>query len=196
MPAPKGNQHAKGNRGGGRPTSYSPRYPKIVQELCELGATDSEIADKLGISHPTLILWRSTHVEFAEALKVGKELSDERVARSLYHCAVGFSVEAQKPITVRAIDGSTSVKIVSYRNSVPPDPKAAMDWLKNRRKGEWSDKTDATIAINANFTTTRKIDISGLSDDQLDALEAALSQTLLTIEHEPTPVSGDDAEKR
>ena len=191
MPAPKGNQHAKGNRGGGRPTLYSPRYPKIVQGLCELGATDREIADKLDISVSTLNSWRATHVEFSDALTVGKEKADERVARALFNRAVGYSFDSEKVFHSNGI--ITRIATVEH---VPPDPKAAMDWLKNRRKGEWSDKTDATIAINANFTTTRKIDISGLSDDQLEALEAALSQTLLTIEHEPTAVSGDEPEKR
>ena len=182
MPAPKGNQHAKGNRGGGRPTLYSPRYPKIVQGLCELGATDREIADKLDISVSTLNSWRATHVEFSDALTVGKEKADERVARALFNRAVGYSFDSEKVFHANGV--ITRAATVEH---VPPDPKAAMDWLKNRRKGEWSDRSESSLDIRATIVSTRKIDISGLSEDQLDILEGALAQTLLTIEHDPTP---------
>ena len=41
MSAPKGNQNAKGNKGGGRKTSYKPEYAEQAQKLCAIaGFTD------------------------------------------------------------------------------------------------------------------------------------------------------------
>ena len=41
---------------------------------------------------------------------------------------------------------------------------------------------------------TRKLDITGLSDEQLDALEQALERTILTIEHDPNEKVGEDGD--
>ncbi len=37
MAAPKGNKYAKGNRGGGRPTLYKPKYAEIAERMCAMG---------------------------------------------------------------------------------------------------------------------------------------------------------------
>ena len=39
MGAPTGNKFAKGNRGGGRPTLYMPKYAEIARRMCAQGAT-------------------------------------------------------------------------------------------------------------------------------------------------------------
>jgi putative SOS response-associated peptidase YedK len=48
MSAPKGNQNAKGNKGGGRKTSYKPEYAEQAQKLCAIaGFTDQMLAESL-----------------------------------------------------------------------------------------------------------------------------------------------------
>ncbi len=50
MAAPVGNQFAKGNSGGGRPTAYKPEFCDIARKMCELGATDDDLAEAIGVS--------------------------------------------------------------------------------------------------------------------------------------------------
>lgn len=96
MPAPKGNQYAKGNKGGGRPTVYKPQFAIMAQKACEAGFTDQEIADLFGVSETTVNGWKIKHPEFSLALKAGKSPADDRVERSLYHRAVGYEHDSVK----------------------------------------------------------------------------------------------------
>jgi hypothetical protein len=49
MPAPKGNQNARGNHGG-RPVKYKPEFVAQAKKACEAGFTDRELAELFGVS--------------------------------------------------------------------------------------------------------------------------------------------------
>lgn len=118
----------------GRPSSYKPAFVKQAEKLCFLGATDVEIADFFEISISTLKKWKAAHPEFVASLKLGKEAADERVERSLYHKATGYTYDA-----VKILQYEGNPVIVSYREHVPPDTTACIFWLKNRRAQDWRD---------------------------------------------------------
>src|SRR5690606_33065042 len=80
----------------GRPKSYKPEFAKQASKLCELGSTDKELADFFEVDTSTIYRWRNEYDEFCEAVIVGKERSDERVERSLYNRAVGYTYESEK----------------------------------------------------------------------------------------------------
>ena len=122
---------------GGRPTSYRPGYVKQAASLCELGATDPDLARAFGVSIRTIAYWKRTHPEFLQALKVGKEVADERVTDSLYQRATGYTYDAVK-IFMPA--GAKEPVYAKYREHVPPDTTAMIFWLKNRKPDEWRDK--------------------------------------------------------
>ena len=63
--------------------TYDPAFADQARHLCHLGATDPEVAEHFGVSPGTLNRWRITHREFADALVVGGEFADTRVAYSL-----------------------------------------------------------------------------------------------------------------
>jgi hypothetical protein len=132
----KKNKARKPNRGG-RPTAYKPEYAEQVRKLCLLGATDIEIADFFGVNRGTVSNWKNTHSDFVEALKVGKDACDNRVERSLFHRAIGYSFDAEKVFPPKG-EGREPV-IVRYREHVPPDTTACIFWLKNRRQQQWRD---------------------------------------------------------
>ena len=136
MPAPKGNQFAKGNPGGGREPVYNPKLIPLIAKMCELGATDLDIADSMGVSERTVRYWKTNHEEFAAALKVGKESADTNVVRSLYRKAVGYEFDSVKIFCGK--DGE--VTQVPYREVVPPSDTAMIFWLKNRQRKDWQDK--------------------------------------------------------
>lgn len=121
----------------GRPTDYRPEFPEQAEKLCQLGATDIEIADFFEVDVRSIYRWKHAHPNFSDALKAGKEAADERVKRGLYQRAVGYSFESEK---VFQYEGA--VVRAPIREHVPPDPGAAMNWLKNRQPSEWRDKRE------------------------------------------------------
>ena len=132
--APLGNNRGLGNRGGGRKSVYSPKMAVVARKGCERGMTDNEIADILGISLATLYRWKLDHPAFARVFKLGKAAADDRVERSLYSRAVGYSYLAEKAVMTRH-----GQKTTRYRAHIPPDTAAAVWYLKNRRPDRWRD---------------------------------------------------------
>ena len=134
----------------GRPTKYKSEYAKIAKKLCELGATDNDVAEALEIHEATLYRWRNQYKEFCESLKVGKDKTDDRVEMALYRRAVGYTHEAVKIFQFQGQE-----LIVPYTEIVQPDTTAAIFWLKNRRPEQWranpesgeGDDTDITIRV-------------------------------------------------
>lgn len=104
------------------------------------GSTDFEVAESLGIHVSSLYRWQKIYPELREALLAGKELCDERVERSLYHRAVGYSFNA---VNFTSYQGA--VIATPYVEHVPPDVGAATLWLTNRKPAAWRSKTDTTI---------------------------------------------------
>lgn len=116
----------------GRPTKFKPEYIEQARKLAQLGATDREAADFFGVTESTLYLWKHTHPEFSEALKVGKAAADDRVEQSLYRRAVGYT---QDDTHFSSYEGV--VTATPYVKHHAPDTTAAIFWLKNRRPAEW-----------------------------------------------------------
>lgn len=151
MPAEKGNDYAKGNKGGGRVTLYKDEYSTMAYKFCLLGATDSQLADLFEVSEATINNWKKDHEEFSLALKKGKTLADASVADRLYQRALGFEHPSEEIKVVSAGAGMPSlIERVPITKVYPPDTTAAIFWLKNRRPKEWRDKTE----VESNNTNT------------------------------------------
>lgn len=123
----------------GRPTKYKAEYSKQAEKLCQLGATDQEIADFFEVDVRTVYRWKAEHDKFCQALKAGKETADERVERSLYQRAVGYE---QEDVKIFMPAGADDPVYAPYRAKIAPDTTAALFWLKNRRPDRWRDKRD------------------------------------------------------
>lgn len=121
----------------GRPTVYKAEYAKQAAKLCELGATDFELAKFFEVDTSTIYRWKNTEAEFCKAVIVGKEKADDRVERALFNRAVGYSFESEKVFQFQG-----AVVRAPTTEHIPPDAGAAMNWLKNRRADKWRDKVD------------------------------------------------------
>lgn len=121
----------------GRPTLYQEDFNEQVEKLCKLGATDNEIADFFEVDVSTINNWKIAHPQFFESIKKGKILADSNVAERLYQRALGFEHDSEE---IKVSDGE--VIRVPIRKIYPPDPTAAIFWLKNRRSKEWRDKQE------------------------------------------------------
>jgi hypothetical protein len=121
----------------GRPTEYKPEYAEQARKLCQLGATDRELADFFNVEAPTIWRWAHRYDEFCSALKAGKDACDDRVERSLYNRAVGYSFDAVKIFMPK---GAPAPVYAPYVEHVPPETGAAALWLTNRRRDSWRNK--------------------------------------------------------
>ena len=123
----------------GRPAKYERKFASQASKLCELGATDEELADFFEVSVRTIYRWMIKHDDFCQAVKVAKEVADNRVERSLYQRAVGYRTPSVK-IFMPA--GSKEPVYARFFENVQPSDTAIVFWLKNRRKDTWRDRQD------------------------------------------------------
>jgi hypothetical protein len=124
---------------GGRPTLYRPEYADQALKLGQSGWTDLEVADFYGITERTLYRWKLEYPEFCQSLKLGKDIPDERVERKLFERAVGYTYATEKVFCTNGM-----VTRVESREHVPPETKAALNWLYNRRPEQWRNKVEFT----------------------------------------------------
>lgn len=118
-----------------RPSSYKPEFAKQAEKLCAIGATDAEIADFFEVDVRTVYRWKGQFDEFCQALKVGKDVADERVERSLFSRATGYEHEE---VDIRVVNGE--IVQTPIRKHYAPDTTACIFWLKNRRAADWREK--------------------------------------------------------
>lgn len=145
----------------GRPSKFKEEFVAQAEKLCKLGATDMEVADFLEIEVRTLYRWKAEHEAFCQALKVGKDVADDRVERSLFARANGYEHDE---VDIRVV--ANAIVQTPIRKYYPPDTTAAIFWLKNRRK-EWRDKTEVEMTVR---------NATDLKDDELAAIATGSSR--------------------
>lgn len=118
---------------GGRPTTYNALYhPRWVTALVKNGATIPEIAEEMGVDRATIFRWSNKHPEFCDSLKIPKEEANERVVRSLFERALGYTHDE---VDIRVCNGV--VVKTPIKKHYPPDTSAAIFWLTNRCRDQW-----------------------------------------------------------
>lgn len=123
----------------GRPSSYKPEYSKIAAAATRAGLTDKELADVFDVSERTIHRWKLDHEDFCQSLKIGKDVADDRVERSLFQMAIGYE---QEEVKIFMPAGADKPVYAPYTAKVAPSATAAIFWLKNRRKDDWRDKRE------------------------------------------------------
>lgn len=144
----------------GRPATYKAKFAKQAEKLCQLGATDQELADFFEVDARTIYRWKHDHDDFCQALKAGKDVADERVERSLYQRAIGYE---QDEVKIFMPANSPSPVYAPFRAKVAPDVTAAIFWLKNRRKDEWRDKQEVDHTSSDGSMTPARVELVALS---------------------------------
>lgn len=126
----------------GRPSKYEsdvkPRFEEITEWL-QIGATDKEIAESLGINKATLCDYKKRYSEFNELIKNGRKLPVQAIKAALFKRATGFTYSEKKVIRKQIIlkgedevdVPATLVQIEEYEKCALPDPASAMILLKH-----------------------------------------------------------------
>lgn len=97
-----------------RPSKYETHVAPRLSEVADWvrnGASDREVAERLGISADSLVEYKKRFSEFSECLKKTRACVDGQVENALLQ---------------KALSGDTTAMIF---------------WLKNRRPEKWRDKT-------------------------------------------------------
>lgn len=124
--------------GPGRNSLYDESMNGQATKLALLGMTDEEMATFFGVDKRTFYNWMKEHIGFFHAVHAGKEIADAEVAHSLYKKATGITYEVER--LRKNKDGvSEVVKLSVYE---PPDTAAMKQWLSNRRRQSWSEKSE------------------------------------------------------
>ena len=162
---------------------WKDEFVGIVKKACELGATDADLQEILGVSCKTLNKWKHDKPGFIDAMLIGKDIADTRIERSLYQKASGYDIEEEQ--IVKTADG---VEVVKVKRHVPADTTAMIFWLKNRKSGKWADRKAIDMNTTHTITQVRTIDPSLLSPDERLLLRQVLTKAL------PPPDDAEDGE--
>lgn len=135
----------------GRPTKFSLGMLPQIAKLAQRGWTDQEMADFFQVSRSTWNLWKIKHPKFSDALKGWKKEADDRVERSLYERAIGYTHIEEKIFCNK--DGE--VTVVETHKHYPPDTTACIYWLKNRQPDKWRDRRGEEMQVNPEDTAAR-----------------------------------------
>lgn len=138
--------------GPGRKSLYCEEYADQVRKLCLLGAIDAEIAEFFGVCEATINNWKNEHPAFLEAIRAGKIQADANVADSLYRRATGDFIQLEKLVK----NSGGGFEAIRYKQFLPGDPQAALNWLKNRRCGDWRDKHDVEHGLTSELAEILK----------------------------------------
>lgn len=127
----------------GRPSKFDKIDKAQIEKLARKGWTDAEMADFHGVTDRTWDNWKKAHPEFFRSLKDWKAEADEKVERSLFERAAGYTHPEEK-----IFQHEGRVVRAETTKHYPPDSTAMIFWLKNRRPEDWRDKHEVSHPID------------------------------------------------
>jgi len=118
----------------GRPSSYKAEYADLARKFCMLGATNDDLATCFEVAGGTIDYWIATHPEFADGVQKGRDIADANIVEKLYSRAMGYTIDSKKYVLYRG-----EQKELPHPIHYPPDVRAIMFWLRNRRRQRWNE---------------------------------------------------------
>jgi hypothetical protein len=103
-----------------------------------LGATNETLAARFEVCRRTIDSWIATIPEFSFAIKQGREGANEAVVSALFARATGMEQKMTKVFCHRG-----QPVTADYTVQLPPDVRACIFWLRNRRPEEWRESRPA-----------------------------------------------------
>jgi hypothetical protein len=129
---------AEASQGRGQRTVYKPEFAIRVTDMCLLGLTNEELANRFGVDPSVVDTWLRTIPEFRQAAWDGREGADQKVARAMYLAANGYA-HPEDDIRTVSLGGNAGSEIVITPTTkhYAPNDRAAQVWLRNRQRARW-----------------------------------------------------------
>lgn len=157
----------------GAPTLYREDFARQGFQLSLLGATPKEIAEFFDVAIGTITHWKTTHPEFAYALKRGGAVADMKVTKSLFKRAIGFDYTEESVVDGKDAKGEHYKYTRIVKKKIVGDVKAQQYWLNNRQKDKWSSisKVEAIGTTEDKFDIEKALENGDLNQIQLNLLK-------------------------
>lgn len=132
----------------GRPTKYLPEMDDAIRAAADSGAlgacTVNEVAKVLNVYPRTIYEWLAVHESFSQAFAYARRSADKQIESALFKRAKGYELTDVRK-TVKDGPKGTEVTESTQITHIPADVPAAVFWLKNRNRDEWSDKQQVEV---------------------------------------------------
>ncbi len=122
-------------------TNVAPYLDRIKLWVAK-GATNTEVAEKLGITRESLNQYRRKYADVADALEIPRGAVDDEVEAALYKRCKGYDYEEVTKWQTIGPGGKIIWLEKRTTKHLPPDPSSIQFWLTNRRKPEWKRMPD------------------------------------------------------
>jgi hypothetical protein len=168
-------------------SQFNPKFIRRAELACRAGFTDAELAELFDVSLSAIQKWKRQREDFRNALKVGKAEANNRVERSLYERANGYSYNAVKIFC----DKNGNVTKVPYVEHVPPDTTAAIFWLKNRAPQHWRDNQQLEHVMGKYIISDKPMTEEQWARERADVIDAQPTQRADVIDAKPALPKGN-----
>jgi hypothetical protein len=139
---------------------------EIARLMCDENLNLTDAVDKLGISYSTVMNWRRKYEQFDQEVSLAREALAERAVSEI------------KGLESRILSGDLDHQVA---NTVIH----SMQWrIPKLAPRDWGERKFVENTLNGRVAVehTKKLDISTLTEEQLDALEGALKATVLQLD--------------
>lgn len=150
--------------------------PKLVLVECWVrdGLSEMQIAEMLGISKDTFYRYKKEYPAFLNALNKSGDLVDNEVEDALLDRAKGGIKTIRKPIKLKhvlydcgkKVEEREYIEYVECEEYYPPDIRANIFWLKNRRPDRWKDKQEIEAGDDLNLGIVKIPEVAALEDGE------------------------------
>lgn len=156
----------------GRKSKYDPLItPSQAEDYAKELLTNAQIAAKLGISHETFCQWQKKYVEFSEAIKRGKAVSNVKLLQAMQKSAEGYTVEEET--TVIHLDENKQPKSydrIVKKRYIPPSTTTQIFLAKNRMPEDFRDVNRHEVDLRG------QIKVNTLADLMMEEFGNAASE--------------------
>ena len=137
---------------------------ELIETMVEKGATDKEIAKKIGVGYSTFRKYKAQDEDIKQIMAQGTEKKNQAVEQAVYKCATGYTYYEEVVTKLKkeevTEDGNIitkeEVKISSVKKYRGPDLAAQKYWLNNKEKAKWKDDPNKVAIDKENLKLKKK----------------------------------------
>ena len=144
-------------------TEIVPRMSEIKTWI-EEGDSIRDICQKLSISQDTWYRYQKEHETLSELVKLGRQVTQSIVEKSLLKLCTGYEFEELKTIVEEDRSGKKRTRIEKTKRHQPPSAQAISFFLRNRCPEEWTDKKELLLDTTQNEQARKQMFMKMLTD--------------------------------